>query len=197
MACPLSGARPLSEPMMTYCQLNPREHISMKYCLKFKCFHSRKCIWKCRLENSSHFVSTSMCLVGCPLSTLLPCVLTSHGTTSSWWMSDAGTVMWKGNLLEIDIPLGASAWFVCNYTVGYLNLRHIRFDQTHTMELKHPNIGQSMTRKNGAGLRWQAGLRPLFNETWNLTYDVQKHTTAIGLVLHWTEYLRWLRENYW
>ena len=24
-------------------------------------FHSRKCIWKCRLQNGSHFVSTSMC----------------------------------------------------------------------------------------------------------------------------------------
>ena len=24
-------------------------------------FHSRKCIWKCRLENGDHFVSASMC----------------------------------------------------------------------------------------------------------------------------------------
>ena len=28
---------------------------------KFIHFHSRKCIWKCRLENGSHFVSGSMC----------------------------------------------------------------------------------------------------------------------------------------
>ena len=30
MACRLIGARPLSEPMFDYCQLDPWEHISMK-----------------------------------------------------------------------------------------------------------------------------------------------------------------------
>ena len=61
MACRLSGTEPLSKPMMTYCQLDPKGHISMKYHLKFKSFHSRKCIWKCHLWNGSHFVSASMC----------------------------------------------------------------------------------------------------------------------------------------
>ena len=55
------GAKPLSEPMMTYCQLNHKEHISMKYYLKFRSFHSRNCIWNCRLWNGGHFVSVSMC----------------------------------------------------------------------------------------------------------------------------------------
>ena len=40
----------LSGPMMVYCQLDPEEHISMKFHLKFKSFNSRKCIWKCRLQ---------------------------------------------------------------------------------------------------------------------------------------------------
>ena len=47
MAYYLFGAKPLSEPVMTYCQLNHnmhKEHISMKYYLKFKNFHSRKFI---------------------------------------------------------------------------------------------------------------------------------------------------------
>ena len=44
------GDKPLSEPVMVYCQLDPREHISMKLYLKFKSFHSRKCIWKCCLQ---------------------------------------------------------------------------------------------------------------------------------------------------
>ena len=46
MDCRLFGTKPLSEPMMTKtcCQLDPKEHISMKYILKFKSFHSRKCI---------------------------------------------------------------------------------------------------------------------------------------------------------
>ena len=32
------GDKPLSEPVLTYCQSDPREHISMKHYLKFKCF---------------------------------------------------------------------------------------------------------------------------------------------------------------
>ena len=35
----------------------------MKYWSQFVYFHSRKCIWKCRLENVSHLVSASMCLM--------------------------------------------------------------------------------------------------------------------------------------
>ena len=38
MACHLFGTKPLSEPMMTYCQLDPKENISMNYYLKFKVF---------------------------------------------------------------------------------------------------------------------------------------------------------------
>ena len=42
MACRLFGAKPLSEPMLSYCQLDPKEYISVKFYLKFKTFHSRK-----------------------------------------------------------------------------------------------------------------------------------------------------------
>ena len=37
------------------------EQTFVKFEFKFKCFHSRKCIWKCRLENGRHFVS--ICLI--------------------------------------------------------------------------------------------------------------------------------------
>ena len=47
MACRLFGAKPLSEPMLAYCQLDSWEQISVKS--EFYHFHSRKCIWKCRL----------------------------------------------------------------------------------------------------------------------------------------------------
>ena len=40
MACRLSGAKPLSEPMLTYCRLEPKEHISIEFYLKFEKFHS-------------------------------------------------------------------------------------------------------------------------------------------------------------
>ena len=45
MVCLVDGAKPLSEPMMIYCQLDHKEHISMKSYLKFKYFQSRKCDW--------------------------------------------------------------------------------------------------------------------------------------------------------
>ena len=34
-------------PTLTYCWLDRKEHISMKFYLKFESYHSRKCIWKC------------------------------------------------------------------------------------------------------------------------------------------------------
>ena len=60
MACCLDGPKPLSEPMLPYYQLDPKEHISMKFYLKFKYFHAIKCIWTCRLWNGSHFVQGEM-----------------------------------------------------------------------------------------------------------------------------------------
>ena len=37
------------------------EQTSAKYKAEFIHFHSRKCIWKCRLQNDIHFVLASMC----------------------------------------------------------------------------------------------------------------------------------------
>ena len=48
MACRPYGAKPVSEPMLGYCQLDPWEQISVKFESEFYHFHSRKCIWKCR-----------------------------------------------------------------------------------------------------------------------------------------------------
>ena len=66
MACRLVSAKPLSEfePVLICCQLDPWEQTSVKYQWEFKHFHSRKCIGKCCLQNSSHLVSASMCY--CP-----------------------------------------------------------------------------------------------------------------------------------
>ena len=41
---------------VTYCQLDPKEQTSVKFEPKRKGFHSRKCIWKCRLQMMAHFV---------------------------------------------------------------------------------------------------------------------------------------------
>ena len=61
MACHLFGTKPLSEPMLLYCQFYPKKHISVNFYLKFKSFHSRKRTRKCHPQNGSHFVSASMC----------------------------------------------------------------------------------------------------------------------------------------
>ena len=50
--------KPLPQPTLNNCQIDHEEHISMKFYLKMELFHSRKCIWKCRLQNVVHFVST-------------------------------------------------------------------------------------------------------------------------------------------
>ena len=57
MACRQFGAKSLSNPMLQYCQLDHKEHISVKFHLKFRSFHSRKCTWKCRLGNGDQFES--------------------------------------------------------------------------------------------------------------------------------------------
>ena len=44
-----------------HCQLDPKEHTSIKLCPKFKHFHSRECIWKCRPKKFGHTVATSTC----------------------------------------------------------------------------------------------------------------------------------------
>ena len=60
MACRLDGAKPLSEPMLMYCQLDPREHISMKFFLQWKYFIMMAGIWAV-----IQVCSTSLCMVQC------------------------------------------------------------------------------------------------------------------------------------
>ena len=50
MAYCLVGAKPLSEPMLPYCQLDPKEHISVKLKLRFIHFQLGKCILNCHLQ---------------------------------------------------------------------------------------------------------------------------------------------------
>ena len=64
MACRLFGAKPLSKPMLGYCQLDHQEQTSVKFKMKYKTFHSRKCIWKYRLRNGGHFLQGEMTQMG-------------------------------------------------------------------------------------------------------------------------------------
>ena len=55
MARRLFGAKPLPEPMLNYCQLDSWEQISVEFESEFYQFHSRKCIWNCRLAKWRSF----------------------------------------------------------------------------------------------------------------------------------------------
>ena len=56
MACRLFGAKPLSEPLLEYCLLDPWEQTSVKFESKYKFTHFLKFIWKSRRWNVGHFV---------------------------------------------------------------------------------------------------------------------------------------------
>ena len=56
MACRLFGTKPLSKPMLGYCQLDSQEQTSVKFQSKYGHFHSQKCIWKYHRRNGNHFV---------------------------------------------------------------------------------------------------------------------------------------------
>ena len=58
MAWRRPGVKPLSEPKMTYCQLDHSKHISMKFYFKFNYFLSRKCIWKYHFVQGSEIFHT-------------------------------------------------------------------------------------------------------------------------------------------
>ena len=57
MACYLFVAKPLSKPILGYCQLNHEKQTSVKFWSKYKSFHSSEnsCIWKYCPRNGSHF----------------------------------------------------------------------------------------------------------------------------------------------
>ena len=61
MACRLSGAKPSSEPMLNYCQLDPWEQTPVIFISKYKSFHSWKCVWNCCLRNGGPFLSRGTC----------------------------------------------------------------------------------------------------------------------------------------
>ena len=54
MAWRLVGTKPLSELILIYRQLVPKEQYSVKFSSKVQYFHSRKCNWKCHLQNGGH-----------------------------------------------------------------------------------------------------------------------------------------------
>ena len=87
MACRLFNAKPISEPMLPYCQLDPNVYISIKKHLIFKSFYSVKCTWKYRLRNGGHvprwwWVNYLLCVV---LHYIILCCTVQYDTPSNTW----------------------------------------------------------------------------------------------------------------
>ena len=55
------GAKPLPEPMMTYCLSGPKNKLQWFFKSKLEHFHSRKYIWRCRPQNGGHVVESCVC----------------------------------------------------------------------------------------------------------------------------------------
>ena len=81
MACRLYGTKPLPEPMLAYCQLDSWEQISAKFESEFYHFHSRKCIWNCRLPKWRPFCSGGDELTHRSLDIMVDMLLTAYWIT--------------------------------------------------------------------------------------------------------------------
>ena len=62
MACCLSSAKSLPEPVLSFCQLDPQEQTSVTFNSKCKSFLSRKYILKCHLQKISSVLLRSQCI---------------------------------------------------------------------------------------------------------------------------------------
>ena len=60
ITCHLISAKPLPEPVLTYCWVDSEEYTSVKLKSKHNDFLSKKLVWKCHLQNVCHFVQASM-----------------------------------------------------------------------------------------------------------------------------------------
>ena len=126
IACRLFGAKPLAEPMMTYCQLDNWEQSSANFSLKLKYFHWQKL----RLNMSSAEVAAILSWPQC-VKTVVPPLLMHGGyqscTKPSIYLDDLrkfGLHFTKGlrahNLVKILVVL---TWKILIWSVH--NFAHV------------------------------------------------------------------------
>ena len=90
MACRLFGAKPLSKPMLGYCQLDPEEQTPVKFQSTYKTFHLRKCIkrssakWRpsCPRRDA---LSRSRINMGSEFCHNCVCRCLGHQQAYTWW----------------------------------------------------------------------------------------------------------------
>ena len=84
----LTGAKASPEPMLTYCQLDHKEHISMAFSWEIQNFSFKKMDLKCRLHDEQPFCLTVMCLTSRSLGSVSIyqiCLHTSKLPTYQYW----------------------------------------------------------------------------------------------------------------
>ena len=78
MACRLFGTKQLPAPMMTYFQLDPYEHNSMKFYWTRKSFIDEIAFENVICQNDNHVVSLSMCQNGSSLVHISQITVINH-----------------------------------------------------------------------------------------------------------------------
>ena len=78
----LFGAKPLPEPILSYCLLDPTTFSEISSKIP-KFFLEKKPTLKCRLHHVGHFVQISMCWTQPPWNTLGSLTVTKHGRAIS------------------------------------------------------------------------------------------------------------------
>ena len=87
----LFSAKPLVKPLLTYCQLDPKEQISAKDELRFWNFHPEKCIWKYHVHHVSPPIHCGNTLY--PLYSISITSVVSQFTSGTWHFCFSVTFM--------------------------------------------------------------------------------------------------------
>ena len=104
-----------------YCQLDPEKQSLVKFESKYKT--STKCIWKCLLQNGSHFLQTSICFCFlCDLITIGYVTLVAIGyTTKLEPCGQALILIWSLGTCTFHLLhrwLSGKLWYLQNNYVG-------------------------------------------------------------------------------
>ena len=120
IACYLLGTKPFSEPMLAYYKFEHWEQNSVKFESKYNNFHTRKSIWKCRMQNGGNVVRHV---------DPHPCVLVGNVVhvwgeriwKKKWWRNDMNTLPPLLALCEENprSPVGSPHQGLVMWNVGF------------------------------------------------------------------------------
>ena len=178
------SSRLIRWPMLAYCQSDPKEHISVKFYLKFGSFKSGKCTWKSRLLKWRPSCLTSMCLVASRLGHGYLIILTvNYGLefaihTVVFYMYS----LWRHRLIDIGIPSITLRWSSghLRFIMGiHINVRQRRFSDCDGDSIKPPLAWYHYLRMLYCSINYVSKCRPLYLWIYFTTlFFSQKHVIA-------------------